>query len=155
MRDEMLLTTGHSILSTLLKPIDGERVSPSLKKNQTGKDLIFMKNFVLDIRKDPTKDDSASPKCEMLATDVFVDEEFRKLKPLVIEIIGDEQPAVEFEELLRDPENYLTLRNMVFVKNYLESNNLEIVCSDHGCPFYEGCANDGSDFLDEMLTFKM
>ena len=114
-----------------------------------------MKNFVLDIRKDPTKYNPASPKCEMLATDVFVDEEFRKLKPLVIEIIGDEQPAVELEKLLRDPGFYMSLRSLVFVKNYIESNNLEIVCRDHGCPFYEGCANDGSDFLDEMLTFKV
>ena len=104
-----------------------------------------MKNFVLDIRENPDKDAAASPKCEMLTTDVFCDEDFKELKPMVMEIIGEKDPVSEFKDLLRDPDYYLALRNHMLVVNYLVSNDLELVPCEKGRPSAETCVNNDTE----------
>lgn len=80
-----------------------------------------MRKFILDVRKDPTKDDAASPKCELLTTDVFYDKVFRELEPMVIEVVGDKHPAEEFKKLLRDPDAYDAIRYIALTEGFLEA----------------------------------
>ena len=80
-----------------------------------------MRKFILDVRKDPTKDDSASPKCELLTTDVFYDKVFRELEPMVIEVVGDKHPAEEFKKLLRDPDAYDAICHIALTEGFLEA----------------------------------
>ena len=98
---------------------------------------MFTMKITLDIRKEANSSDEAvhdevlfeeaAPRCEILSSDIFSDAELDQYSPLVLEIIGDEQPEYEFEKLLENTQFFMNLRNTVFITAYLEANNLVLV----------------------------